>query len=92
MITYTLFYISVNVGTFTCIVSFSIRTEINNIQDYVGLYTKYHFFFTLSLVLCFFIFTRSFSISKYFRKIPFILTRIRGIFIFFGFNRTPDIY
>jgi NAD(P)H-quinone oxidoreductase subunit 2 len=32
-----------NLGTFACIVSFGLSTGIDNIQDYAGLYTKYHF-------------------------------------------------
>ena len=45
MITYMLFYISMNLRTFACIVSFGLRTGIDNIQDYEGLYIKYPFFF-----------------------------------------------
>ncbi|KAL5551218.1 hypothetical protein UlMin_001394 [Ulmus minor] len=51
MITYMLFYISMNLGTFPCIVLFGLRTEIDNIRDYVGLYTKDPFL-ALSLALC----------------------------------------
>jgi NAD(P)H-quinone oxidoreductase subunit 2 len=40
MITYILFYIFMNLGTFACIVLFGLRTETNNIQDFAGLYTK----------------------------------------------------
>nr|YP_010216880.1 NADH dehydrogenase subunit B [Polygonum aviculare]YP_010216896.1 NADH dehydrogenase subunit B [Polygonum aviculare]YP_010388870.1 NADH-plastoquinone oxidoreductase subunit 2 [Polygonum plebeium]YP_010388886.1 NADH-plastoquinone oxidoreductase subunit 2 [Polygonum plebeium]YP_010942729.1 NADH-plastoquinone oxidoreductase subunit 2 [Polygonum argyrocoleon]YP_010942745.1 NADH-plastoquinone oxidoreductase subunit 2 [Polygonum argyrocoleon]YP_010942899.1 NADH-plastoquinone oxidoreductase subuni len=40
MITYMLFYISMNLGTFACIVSFGLRTGTDNIRDYAGLYTK----------------------------------------------------
>ncbi|CAN6446822.1 unnamed protein product [Victoria cruziana] len=40
MITYMLFYISMNLGTFACIVLFGLRTETDNIRDYAGLYTK----------------------------------------------------
>ncbi|CAN6482965.1 unnamed protein product [Victoria cruziana] len=40
MITYMLFYISMKLGTFACIVLFGLRTGTDNIQDYVGLYTK----------------------------------------------------
>ncbi|EPS74516.1 hypothetical protein M569_00233, partial [Genlisea aurea] len=43
MITYMLFYISMNLGTFACIVFF--------IRDYAGLYTKDPFL-ALSLALC----------------------------------------
>nr|YP_009769220.1 NADH-plastoquinone oxidoreductase subunit 2 [Clitoria ternatea]YP_009769235.1 NADH-plastoquinone oxidoreductase subunit 2 [Clitoria ternatea]YP_010513420.1 NADH dehydrogenase subunit 2 [Clitoria mariana]YP_010513435.1 NADH dehydrogenase subunit 2 [Clitoria mariana]QIS99921.1 NADH-plastoquinone oxidoreductase subunit 2 [Clitoria ternatea]QIS99936.1 NADH-plastoquinone oxidoreductase subunit 2 [Clitoria ternatea]UXL84991.1 NADH dehydrogenase subunit 2 [Clitoria mariana]UXL85006.1 NADH dehydr len=51
MITYMLFYISMNVGTFACIVSFGLRTGTDNIRDYAGLYTKDPFL-ALSLALC----------------------------------------
>ncbi|RWR97788.1 NADH-plastoquinone oxidoreductase subunit 2 chloroplast [Cinnamomum micranthum f. kanehirae] len=40
MITYMLFYISMNLGTFARIVSFGLRTGTDNIRDYAGLYTK----------------------------------------------------
>nr|AKF33950.1 NADH dehydrogenase subunit 2 [Populus cathayana] len=53
MITYMLFYISMNLGTFACIVLFGLRTGTDNIRDYAGLYTKDPFFFlALSLALC----------------------------------------
>nr|BBE37628.1 NADH-plastoquinone oxidoreductase subunit 2 [Ophrys fusca subsp. iricolor]BBE37645.1 NADH-plastoquinone oxidoreductase subunit 2 [Ophrys fusca subsp. iricolor] len=51
MITYMLFYISMNLGTFACIVSFGLRTGTDNIRDYAGLYTKDPFL-ALSSVLC----------------------------------------
>ncbi|KAL1143989.1 hypothetical protein V6Z11_A11G199000 [Gossypium hirsutum] len=51
MITYMLFYISMNLGTFACIVLFGLRTGTDNIRDYAGLYTKDHFL-ALSLALC----------------------------------------
>ncbi|KAL2904455.1 NAD(P)H-quinone oxidoreductase subunit 2 B chloroplastic, partial [Bienertia sinuspersici] len=51
MITYMLFYISMNLGTFTCIVLFSLRTGTDNIRDYAVLYTKDPFL-PLSLALC----------------------------------------
>ncbi|TYI97210.1 hypothetical protein E1A91_D01G127000v1 [Gossypium mustelinum] len=51
MITYMLFYISMNLGTFACIVLFGLRTETDNIRDYAGLYTKDPFL-ALSLALC----------------------------------------
>ncbi|KAL5074429.1 hypothetical protein RYX36_013413, partial [Vicia faba] len=34
MITYMLFYISMNIGTFACIVLFGLRTRTDNIRDY----------------------------------------------------------
>ncbi|KAB2030743.1 hypothetical protein ES319_D05G254200v1 [Gossypium barbadense] len=51
MITYILFYISMNLGTFACIVLFGLRTGTDNIRDYAGLYTKDPFL-ALSLALC----------------------------------------
>nr|YP_009338960.1 NADH-plastoquinone oxidoreductase subunit 2 [Pelargonium endlicherianum]YP_009339018.1 NADH-plastoquinone oxidoreductase subunit 2 [Pelargonium endlicherianum]API84918.1 NADH-plastoquinone oxidoreductase subunit 2 [Pelargonium endlicherianum]API84975.1 NADH-plastoquinone oxidoreductase subunit 2 [Pelargonium endlicherianum] len=51
MITYMLFYISMNLGTFACIVLFGLRTGTDNIRDYAGLYTKDPFV-ALSLALC----------------------------------------
>ncbi|RZC92519.1 hypothetical protein C5167_041861 [Papaver somniferum] len=51
MITYMLFYISMNLGTFGYIVSFGLRTGTDNIRDYAGLYTKDPFL-ALSLALC----------------------------------------
>nr|YP_010389134.1 NADH-plastoquinone oxidoreductase subunit 2 [Cypripedium debile]UPQ44455.1 NADH-plastoquinone oxidoreductase subunit 2 [Cypripedium debile] len=51
MITYMLFYISMNLGTFACIVSFGLRTGTQNIRDYAGLYTKDPFL-ALSSALC----------------------------------------
>nr|YP_009730457.1 NADH-plastoquinone oxidoreductase subunit 2 [Dendrobium chrysocrepis]YP_009730470.1 NADH-plastoquinone oxidoreductase subunit 2 [Dendrobium chrysocrepis]QHT54622.1 NADH-plastoquinone oxidoreductase subunit 2 [Dendrobium chrysocrepis]QHT54635.1 NADH-plastoquinone oxidoreductase subunit 2 [Dendrobium chrysocrepis] len=51
MITYMLFYISMNLGTFACIVSFGLRTGTDNIRDYAGFYTKDPFL-ALSSALC----------------------------------------
>nr|AKC98633.1 NADH-plastoquinone oxidoreductase subunit 2 [Corymbia citriodora subsp. variegata]AKC98650.1 NADH-plastoquinone oxidoreductase subunit 2 [Corymbia citriodora subsp. variegata] len=51
MITYMLFYISMNLGTFACIVLFGLRTGTDTIRDYAGLYTKDPFL-ALSLALC----------------------------------------
>nr|YP_009435623.1 NADH dehydrogenase subunit 2 [Lobelia spicata]YP_009435644.1 NADH dehydrogenase subunit 2 [Lobelia spicata]ATG25624.1 NADH dehydrogenase subunit 2 [Lobelia spicata]ATG25647.1 NADH dehydrogenase subunit 2 [Lobelia spicata] len=51
MLTYMLFYISMNLGTFACIVLFGLRTGTDNIRDYAGLYTKDPFL-ALSLALC----------------------------------------
>ena len=51
MITYMLFYISMNLGTFACIVLFGLRTGTENIRDYAGLYTKDPFL-ALSSALC----------------------------------------
>nr|UDZ59688.1 NADH-plastoquinone oxidoreductase subunit 2 [Limnocharis flava] len=51
MITYMLFYISMNLGTFACIILFGLRTGTDHIRDYAGLYTKDPFL-ALSLALC----------------------------------------
>ncbi|KAK4380190.1 hypothetical protein RND71_002052 [Anisodus tanguticus] len=51
MITYMMFYISMNLGTFACIVLFGLRTGTDNIRDYAGLYIK-DLFLALSLALC----------------------------------------
>nr|YP_010558563.1 NADH-plastoquinone oxidoreductase subunit 2 [Euphorbia neogillettii]UED18841.1 NADH-plastoquinone oxidoreductase subunit 2 [Euphorbia bisellenbeckii]UED18855.1 NADH-plastoquinone oxidoreductase subunit 2 [Euphorbia bisellenbeckii]UED19920.1 NADH-plastoquinone oxidoreductase subunit 2 [Euphorbia neogillettii] len=51
MITYMFFYISMNLGTFACIVLFGLRTGTDNIRDYAGLYKKDPFL-ALSLALC----------------------------------------
>nr|QUB02301.1 NADH-plastoquinone oxidoreductase subunit 2 [Murdannia edulis]QUB02316.1 NADH-plastoquinone oxidoreductase subunit 2 [Murdannia edulis] len=51
MITYMLFYISMNLGTLARIVLFGLRTGTDNIRDYAGLYTKDPFL-ALSLALC----------------------------------------
>nr|YP_009243168.1 NADH-plastoquinone oxidoreductase subunit 2 [Monsonia marlothii]AMQ99553.1 NADH-plastoquinone oxidoreductase subunit 2 [Monsonia marlothii] len=51
MITYMLFYISMNLGTFACIVLFGLRTGTDNIRDYAGLYRKDPLL-ALSLALC----------------------------------------
>ena len=51
MITYMLFYIAMNLGTFACIVLFGLRTGTDNIRDYAGLYTKDPFL-ALSSALC----------------------------------------
>nr|YP_009578707.1 NADH-plastoquinone oxidoreductase subunit 2 [Taxus calcicola]QBK33635.1 NADH-plastoquinone oxidoreductase subunit 2 [Taxus calcicola]QBK34455.1 NADH-plastoquinone oxidoreductase subunit 2 [Taxus calcicola]QBK36751.1 NADH-plastoquinone oxidoreductase subunit 2 [Taxus calcicola] len=51
MITYMLFYIFMNIGTFSCIVLFSLRTGTDNIRDYAGLYMKDPFS-AFSLTLC----------------------------------------
>nr|YP_010690886.1 NADH dehydrogenase subunit B [Tinantia pringlei]YP_010690901.1 NADH dehydrogenase subunit B [Tinantia pringlei]WBU14766.1 NADH dehydrogenase subunit B [Tinantia pringlei]WBU14781.1 NADH dehydrogenase subunit B [Tinantia pringlei] len=51
MITYMLFYISMNLGTLARIVLFGLRTGTDNIRDFAGLYTKDPFL-ALSLALC----------------------------------------
>ena len=50
-ITYMLFYISMNLGTFADIILFGLPTGTDNIRDYAGLYTKVPFL-ALSLALC----------------------------------------
>jgi len=39
MITYMLFYIAMNDGTFARILSFVLRTGTDNMRDYAGFYT-----------------------------------------------------
>ncbi|KAF6142211.1 hypothetical protein GIB67_037129 [Kingdonia uniflora] len=51
MITYMMFYILMNLGTFAWIVSFGLRTGTDNIQDYKRLYMKDPFL-AISLALC----------------------------------------
>ncbi|THU42437.1 hypothetical protein C4D60_Mb00t19520 [Musa balbisiana] len=43
MITYMLFYISMNLGTFACILLVGLRTGTDNIRDYAGLYKERSF-------------------------------------------------
>nr|YP_009555468.1 NADH dehydrogenase subunit B [Dendrolycopodium obscurum]AZU95322.1 NADH dehydrogenase subunit B [Dendrolycopodium obscurum] len=40
VVTYMLFYIFMNLGTFACIILFGSRTGTDNIRDYAGLYLK----------------------------------------------------
>ncbi|XBI46602.1 hypothetical protein VPH35_110808 [Triticum aestivum] len=54
MITNMLFYISMNLGTFACIVLFGLRIGTDNIRDYSGLYTKDPFFGSLFSPMSFF--------------------------------------
>nr|WIA67706.1 NADH-plastoquinone oxidoreductase subunit 2 [Apopellia endiviifolia]WKW94915.1 NADH-plastoquinone oxidoreductase subunit 2 [Apopellia endiviifolia] len=51
MIIYIFFYIFMNLGTFACIILFSLRTGTDNIRDYAGLYAKDPLL-GLSLTLC----------------------------------------
>jgi NAD(P)H-quinone oxidoreductase subunit 2 len=46
-----MFYISMNLGTFACIVLFGLHTGTDNIWNYAGLYTNAPFL-ALSLALC----------------------------------------
>ena len=87
MITYMLFYISMNLGAFACIVLFGLRTGTDNIRDYAGLHERSFFgslFSPMSLIP-----RRSSSTSRFFRKTLFILVWMAGRPIFLGFNRTP---
>ncbi|KAL5056717.1 hypothetical protein RYX36_028321 [Vicia faba] len=87
MITYMLFYISMDIVTFACIVLFGLHTRIDNIRDYARLYTKDPFFGSLfspmSLIL-----RSSSSTSRFFRKTSFILVWMARRPIFLGFNMT----
>ncbi|KAL2934210.1 NAD(P)H-quinone oxidoreductase subunit 2 B chloroplastic [Bienertia sinuspersici] len=87
MITYMLFYISMNLGTFACIVLFGLCTGTDNIRDYAGLYTKDPFLALFSPMPL--IPRRSSSTSRFFRKTLFILLWMASRPIFLGFNRTP---
>jgi NADH:ubiquinone oxidoreductase subunit 2 (subunit N) len=51
MMIYLLFYIFTNLRTFACIILFGLRTGIDNIRNYRGLFIK-DFLLTLSFVLC----------------------------------------
>nr|QWW92838.1 NADH-plastoquinone oxidoreductase subunit 2 [Herbertus javanicus] len=51
MIIYTFFYIFMNLGTFACVILFSLRTGTDNIRDYEGLYRKDPLL-SISLTLC----------------------------------------
>jgi proton-translocating NADH-quinone oxidoreductase chain N len=51
MIIYVFFYIFMNLGTFACVISISLRTGTDNIRDYEGLYTKDPLL-SLSFTLC----------------------------------------
>ncbi|KAJ0791582.1 putative NADH:quinone oxidoreductase/Mrp antiporter, membrane subunit [Helianthus annuus] len=88
MITYMLFYISMNLGTFACIVLFGLRTGTENIRDYAGLYTKDPFL-ALSLALCLLSLGGLPPLAGFFWKTLFILVWMAGRPIFIGFNRTP---
>lgn len=51
MIIYTFFYIFMNLGTFACVILFSLRTGTDNIRDYEGLYIRDPLL-SISLTLC----------------------------------------
>nr|VDD65607.1 unnamed protein product [Brassica oleracea] len=86
MITYMLFYISMNLGTFACIILFGLRTGTDNIRDYAGLYTKDPFWLSLALCLL--------SLGGLPPLAGFLENSIYsgvdgGQAYIFGFNRTP---
>jgi NAD(P)H-quinone oxidoreductase subunit 2 len=87
MITYMLFYISMNLGTFACVVLFGLRIRTDNIRDYAGLYTKDPFL-ALSLALSL-IPRRPSSASRFLQKTLSILAWMASKPIFLSFNRTP---
>uniref|UniRef100_A0A1Y3BWM8 Putative NADH:quinone oxidoreductase/Mrp antiporter, membrane subunit n=1 Tax=Helianthus annuus TaxID=4232 RepID=A0A1Y3BWM8_HELAN len=88
MITYMLFYISMNLGTFACIVLFGLRTGTENIRDYAGLYTKDPFL-ALSLALCLLSLGGLPPLAGFFGKLYLFWCGWQGAPIFIGFNRTP---
>lgn len=51
MTIYVFFYIFMNLGTFACIILYSLRTGTDNIRDYAGLYVKDPLL-SFSLTLC----------------------------------------
>ncbi|KAG6540766.1 hypothetical protein Mapa_017905 [Marchantia paleacea] len=51
MTIYVFFYIFMNLGTFACIILYSLRTGTDNIRDYAGLYIKDPLL-SFSLTLC----------------------------------------
>jgi NADH:ubiquinone oxidoreductase subunit 2 (subunit N) len=87
MITYMLFYISVNLGTFACIVLFDLCIGTDNIRDYAGLYTKDPFL-ALSLAICLLSLGGLPPLVGLFKKLS-ILVWMESRPIFLGFNRTP---
>ncbi|KAJ0725676.1 putative NADH:quinone oxidoreductase/Mrp antiporter, membrane subunit [Helianthus annuus] len=88
MITYMPFNISMNLGTFACIVLFGLRTGTENIRDYAGLYTKDPFL-ALSLALCLLSLGGLPPLAGFYQKTLFILVWMAGRPIFIGFNKTP---
>ena len=88
IITYMMFYISMNLGTFARIVSFSLRIGTDNIQDYAGLYTKDPFL-ALSSAVSLLALGGLPPLEGFFQKTPYILVWMEGMPIFLGFNRTP---
>ena len=88
MITYMLFYISMNLGTFACIVLFGLRTGTDNIRDYAGLYTKDPFL-ALSLALCLLSLGGLPPLAGFFGKLHLFWCGMAGRPLFLGFNRTP---
>ncbi|KAL4184804.1 hypothetical protein AMTRI_Chr10g2930 [Amborella trichopoda] len=88
MITYMLFYISMNLGTFASIVSFGPRTGTDYIRDYAGLYIKDPCFGSLFSLMSP-IPMRYSSISRFFQKTPSIMVWMASEPIFLGFDKTP---
>jgi NADH:ubiquinone oxidoreductase subunit 4 (subunit M) len=87
MITYMLFYISMNLGTFACIILFGLRTGTDNIRDYAGLYTKDPFL-TLSLALCLLSLGGLPPLAGFFGKLYLFWCGWQAG-LYFCFNRTP---
>ncbi|MFS8027104.1 NAD(P)H-quinone oxidoreductase subunit 2 B [Helianthus anomalus] len=78
MITYMLFYISMNLGTFACIVLFGLRTGIENTRDYV-FFGKLYLFWCgwqagLYLLVLIGLLTSVFSIYYYLKIIKLLMT------------------
>ena len=74
MITYMLFYISMNLGTFACIVLFGLCTRTENIRDYAELYMKDPFL-ALSFVLCLLSLGGLPPLAGFFGKLPLFWCR-----------------
>ncbi|KAG5222265.1 NAD(P)H-quinone oxidoreductase [Salix suchowensis] len=93
MITYMLFYISMNLGTFACIVLFGLRTGTDNIRDYAGLYTKDPFL-ALSLALSGFfgklhLFWCGWQAGLYFLVSIGLLTSVLSIYYYLKIIKIP---
>jgi hypothetical protein len=84
---YMLFYISMNLGTFACIVLFGLRTRTDNIRNYAIIHERSFFgslFSPMSLIP-----RRPSSTSRFLRKTLSILVWMASRPIFLSFNRTP---
>uniref|UniRef100_A0A251V2S7 Putative NADH:quinone oxidoreductase/Mrp antiporter, membrane subunit n=1 Tax=Helianthus annuus TaxID=4232 RepID=A0A251V2S7_HELAN len=86
MITYMLFYISMNLGTFACIVLFGLRTGTENIRDMQD-YTRRSFFGSLFSPMSL-IARRSSSTSRFFGKLYLFWCGWQAG-LYYWFNRTP---